>query len=314
MKRSVLVTGCTGLVGHGITLSLIERGYDVWGTSRAPIRSRHAAFHAAKLDLAAPESLEALRPVLEQVEVVIHNAARLPVQNEHAGASWNEFFSVNVSATRRLLSEAAACGVAQFIYISASPIGLLDDTCIPLREETPYLPRNAYATSKACAEVICRHFDRQANFPVCILRFPAPYGYLGSSTAVLPKFVRSVRAGEPITLWGSGNRLQAFTFVEDIGQACAKALETSARGVFQIAGPEVLTMNQLAAAVLKTFPDSGSRVVYDDKPDPEEHRSVNISVEKARRVLAYEPRYTLLQGLEKIARADGSIMMFEYTN
>jgi UDP-glucose 4-epimerase len=309
--RRVLVTGCTGLVGHGVTLTLLERGWQVFGSSRHPLRARHPGFHPVQLELNSEESLTALPRILKEVDCVIHNAAKLPVPGEDDDASWEECYRVNVAATRRLLIESASRGVMRFVYISASPNGLLDHSSNPVSETALYSPRNAYAASKACAEVICRQFDQQGRLPVAVLRFPAPYGYRGSRAAVLPRFVDRVRRGEPITLWGSGERQQAFTFVEDIGQACIKMLELGARGVFQIAGPDVVTMKQLAAAVLTTFPGTGSRIVYEGKPDPQEGREVLISIEKARRELGFEPSVPLLAGLQKIAQADESVAPFE---
>lgn len=311
MRRRVLLTGCTGLVGHGIGLTLLARGYEVWGTSRSLIRSRHPAFHPVVLELEDPRSLQAVQPVLEKVHAVIHNAARLPVCREATDTSWQEYFAVNFAATRQLLVYARDRGVSHFVYVSGSCAGLLDNSFTPLQEDTPFMPNNDYAASKAAAEMVCCQFDLEGGIGVCILRFPAPYGYVGGSTAVVPKFISNARAGRPITLWGTGARQQVFTFVEDVGQACFKAIETGRRGVFHIAGPEVVTMKQLADAVLESFPGTGATIAWEGVPDPQETRRIVISIDKARRDLGYEPEFSLLDGLARIARADDSVVFFD---
>ena len=309
MSPRVVVTGCTGLVGHGICLTLLEHGYDVVGTSRHALRSRHPRFQPVRLDLRDRASIEAFEPALDDVDVLVHNAAKRPAAGEDDDTSWAEYYAVNVAATRQLLVSAARRGVHRVLFISG--VGILHESGLPLDERTPFLPRTNYGASKVAAEMICLQFDAQDRVPVCVLRFPAPYGYAGSADAVIPRFIRSACAGEPLTLWGSGSRQQTFTFVADIGQACLRAIERRTRGTFHVAGPEAVSMTELAEAVLRAFPGTGSRIQYDGRPDPQENRRVAVSFEKARRELGYEPRFSLAYGLEAIAQAGKSAVIFE---
>ena len=309
MRHRILITGCTGLVGHGICLTLLEKGYEVWGTSRRPIRSNHPAFHPVILDLDDIGSLLAIKPVLQNVDTIIHNAAILQVSSTKTIDPWEDFYTINFVATRYLLNYSIEHNVKQFIYISGS--GLLDESFSVLDENTPYLSRNNYASSKIAAEIVCRQLDIQNKISTCIFRFPAPYGYLGLRNAVMPKFIDKVQAGLPITLWGNGERQQIFTFVEDIGQACHLAIEAMAQGIYHIAGPEVVSMKQLAESILFIYPNTGSKIIFEGTPDPQDGRKISISIDKAIRDLGYKPSFSLLQGLNKIAKADKSIFFFD---
>lgn len=311
MSRRVLVTGCTGLVGHGICLGLLNEGYDVIGTSRHALRDCHPRFRSVQLDLGSPGSIDAFDAAFDGVHVLVHNAAKLPSPADHPDASWDEYVKINVTATRQLLVAAARRRLDRAIYISASPSGILKETAEPLSEETPIQPKSNYAASKIAAEAVCLQFDAERRLPVAVLRFPAPYGFVGTAEGVIPRFIGSARAGQPLTLWGTGLRQQTFTFVIDIGYACVKAIERHASGIFHVAGPEAVSMTQLAEAVLQAFPGSASRIEFNGLPDPQEHRRVTVSFEKARRELGYEPRYSLVRGLSEIAAPKASTVIFE---
>jgi len=309
MKKRILVTGCTGLVGHGICLNLLSQGYEVWGTSRNLIQSNHPLFHPVILDLGENQSIEAFKQVMRKVDIIIHNAALIPGTSEEN--TWEDYFRINFEATRQLLINSSECNIKQFIFISGSPFSLLDNTQAPLLENSPFLPLNDYAISKVMAEIVCLKANHTGANKVCILRFPAPFGYLGKSEAVLPRFIKKVKKGEPITLWGKGGRQQIFTFVEDIGRACVNAIEAEAKGVFHISGPEVTSMKQLAEMVIKTFPRSASDIVYENVPDPQEERKISISIEKSHRELNFEPAFTVFEGLSRIASADKKVFFFK---
>ena len=78
MTKKILVTGCTGLVGHGICLCLLSKGHEVWGTSRSKIVSNHSLFHPIILDLEDELSLKEITKTLDEVDILIHNAALIP--------------------------------------------------------------------------------------------------------------------------------------------------------------------------------------------------------------------------------------------
>lgn len=308
--KKVLVTGCTGVVGHGICLHFLNEGWEVWGTSRNALISNHPAFTPLQLDLKEQVSIRNLEPILKEVDAVVHNAAKIPSGETPSPSVDEAFYAINFEGTKTLLACAAQAGLPHLVFISASPFGMLAEAS-PMSEETPFLPRNSYAASKAAAEMVCREYDIQNKLPITVLRFSAPYGYVGRRQAVLPRFVDSVLAGETITLWGTGARQQIFTFAEDIGRACALAIETQKRDVFHVAGPEVVTMRQLAETIIGQYPDTGGSIEYADKPDPQEGKRVSISLDKIKAELGFVPAYTLQEGLSKIANATEEIHFYE---
>ena len=308
MNKKVLITGCTGLVGHGICLTLLSKGYEVWGTSRTKIESNHPLFHSVILDLENESSINELISILNEVDILIHNAALIPGVNKY---SYQKYFKVNFSASVNLIMKSLETGIKQLIYISGSPLSFQKEINQEIKENSLYLPKNDYGTSKALSEIFCLQLINKNETPLCVLRFTAPYGYINNSKAVLSTFIDNVKKGKPITLWGSGSRTQTFTFVEDIGEACNRVINKKARGIFTITGPEKISMKNLARKVIQAFPRSNSKIIFENKTDPQEEFSVSISTLKAKKELGFIPQYDISKGISKIANANDSIHFFK---
>lgn len=308
MTKKILVTGCTGLVGHGICLCLLSKGHEVWGTSRSKIVSNHSLFHPIILDLEDELSLKEITKTLDGVDILIHNAALIPGKNKY---SFENYFNVNFKATYNLIKKSIQTGIKQIIYISGSPISFQREINNIIDEDSPYDPKNNYGSSKALSEILCIHHINNNKIPLSIFRFTAPYGYINKSKAVFSTFLNNAKNGNPITLWGKGNRTQTFTFVEDIGEACCLVINKKSTGIYTITGPEKITMKNLARKVIKAFPDSDSKIIFENKTDPLEGLSISISTSKAEKELGFFPQYDLSMGIKKIVNADESIFFFK---
>lgn len=300
--KTIFITGCTGLVGHGICAYLLSQGYTVIGTARTPLHSLHPHFRIHELDLKSEVSIGHLRAVIPEVDVLIHNAAIIPAgERLYTEEQGLEFFAVNFLATYRIMKMFSAYQNKKLIYISGAR--LAKTVAGDVAEDMPFATDDEYSTSKLCAEILCRQFANQGLLRPAVLRISAPYGYILDGDAVIPRFIRQARNGENIELLGTGSRAQAFTFVEDIGRACELVWQKDAQGVFTTTGGAPVTMKELADAVVRAFPNTPSKVVLSGASDPEEGKRADYSIEKARRVLGYEPKYDIRAGLGKIAES-----------
>ena len=104
---------------------------------------------------------------------------------------------------------------------------------------------------------------------------------------------------------GSGNRSQIFTF-EDIGLACRLAITNQSEGIYNIAGENSITMKELAHKIVYLTKGSRSKIVFSGNGDPNEEKSKNISIEKARKELGYYPKNSFDQALSKIINHNGN--------
>jgi len=297
MKR-VLITGVTGLVGDGICRYFLNNNWDVFGTSRRGIISQHPRFFPIKLELGSNNNLDFLNEHLP-FQAVVHNAAKLPhsLLNDE---DIDNYYHCNVNGTRYLLDWAEGSKIKTFIYISST--GNIRPKNGDFKEECPLNPNpNHYHISKAMGEMLCRAYN-EMGLNTVILRVSAPYGYV-SNKSVISKFIQLGEQNKKIELWGTGSRSQVFTFVEDIGYACRLATENpSVNDIYNIAGNESITMNELANIVIDTIPNTRSKIFFSNMKDPQEGQKRNISNNKAKQELNFEPQFNLLAGIEKIIK------------
>ena len=298
MKR-VLITGTTGLVGDGISRYFLKNNWIVFGTSRQNIKSLHPNFTPLKLELGSKKDLGIVCGHLP-FDAVIHCAAKLPhsLLNDE---DIDKCYRCNVNGTRYLLDWARLSKIKKFIYISST--GCLSDEYDSYYEKKSIIaPKsNHYHVSKAMGEMLCSMYNVQ-GVGVVTLRISAPYGYVNNQS-VIPKFIKLAEQNQNIELWGSGSRAQSFTFVEDIGYACALAISNEkANGIYYIAGNQLTTMHELAKAVIHAIPKTKSEIVFPGIEDPSENQKNNIAIEKAEHEMNYSPQFSLSEGLRKIVK------------
>ena len=296
-KITVLITGVTGLVGDGLARFFLNRGYSVIGTSRKNVSSWHPNLKIVNINFSKFNLTNQLEEIINQADWIIHNAAKIK-RGEMSIEEGLRLFRSNTTIIYDFLRILAGYPKKKFIFISsARPFRALNSFPNKL---IGYNNFDEYSTSKVMAEIICNQFVLANKVKSLVMRISAPYGYV-LNNAVLSKFIKKVRLGEDITIWGNGTREQIFTFVEDIGLACELACQNDAVGVFHISGGKPITMKQLAKEIIHVFPESDSKVVFEDRIDPEEGEHIHYSTEKARKVFDYSPQHTIHQGLEKIA-------------
>ncbi len=154
--------------------------------------------------------------------------------------------------------------------------------------------KNHYGASKAAAELYCRI---RPNLEVVVLRLANVYGP-GDSGRVVPLFLSDALRGEPLTIYGRNKSLD-LVWIEDAVNAIAACGELPVAGeTMNIGGSRAVTLHELALRILAVT-GSRSPIVF----APERAIEVNCylgNIERARRLLNFEPRPELLYGLEQM--------------
>jgi nucleoside-diphosphate-sugar epimerase len=309
LAAKILITGCTGLVGRGLTNYFLRNGYEVLGTHIQSFESLNKNFHPLVLELKSLESIKNLFQELKEIDMIIHNAAYVPKNSMDCEINSDEIIETNFTGTKRLLKFSEISKIKKFIFISGTAI--VDKTRDIIDEGSPYYPQNSYYSSKILSEILCSQYIIEKKMNINVFRISAPYGSNTKSAAVIPKFIDSVRNSKDITLWGTGTREQVFTFVDDIAYACDLTLDNNVAGIFNIVGGSSITMKDLATEILKLFPDSKSKIVFTGDVDPQEGRSVTISYEKAKKELGYSPQFSISDGLKEMIKRENSESFFK---
>lgn len=253
----ILVTGGTGLIGRNLLPVLADRGR-VWATTHGAGGPHVPGVRWIEHDLAAPELP---RDLPERIDTVIHLAQSSRFREFPDQA--HDIFGVNVASTVALLDWARRAGARRFIYASSG--GIYGHGEQEFREDDPIhatRPLGFYLASKQCGELLVESYAEQ--FTVVILRFFFVYGRDQRPSMLIPRLVQSVVEGRPVLLQGGDGLRLNPTHVSDAVRAVVGALELEESHKINVAGPEVLTLRDVAETIGRQV---GREPVFETRPD-----------------------------------------------
>jgi UDP-glucose 4-epimerase len=291
-KISILVTGATGFLGKYLMQFLKEQSdICVFGISKRGSVVGDATIHS--VDLSVGEEVSVWQKEMPVFDTVFHLAAIVPTSFYSKDAE--ESFFTNLHMTQNALSVAIS-NRASFIYASSCSVYGMSEA-LPITENTIPRPDNVYSLAKYVGELMCGVANTRQGIRTTILRINAPYGPFYTAPTVINIFLRAALESRDITLLGSGERTQDFTYIGDIVQALWLAFRKKENGIYNIAGGQPVTMQELAETVLSVVPRTRSKITYSDHPDTQEGYRGVFAIEKAKYELGYEPRMSLHEGL-----------------
>jgi nucleoside-diphosphate-sugar epimerase len=255
-RRTVVVTGANGLLGRELLVQLAQT-HDVRAlvhrAPRDPIRS----VQYEVVDFAVDWSLNALP---ETADAIVHLAQSAHFRDVPARAL--EVFQVNITATARLLDYAWRTGVQRFVFASSG--GIYGNGTQPFRENSPISQPDSlgyYLGSKVSGEALVSSYAKFMK--VMILRFFFIYGQRQNRTMLLPRLVDNIRTGQPVTIQGeNGLRLNPI-HVTDAAKAVVASLESESSAIYNIAGPEILSLRALCNEIASLV---GSDALFQTAP------------------------------------------------
>ncbi len=269
----VVVTGSAGKVGRATVRELVAHGYDVLAVDLA--RDPDAPCEQRVVDLTEyGETVDALAGA----RAVVHLAA-IPAPGLRPDETT---FRVNTTSTYNVFAAAPLLGVQRVVWASSETLlGLPFERELPryapIDEEHPPLPETSYALSKLVGEATAQQFNRWTGIPYLGLRF--------SNVMELHDYDRfpSFWPDPQLRRWN----LWGYVDARDTAQACRLALEANVTGAeaFVIAAADTVMNRPSAELMAEVFPDVELR---GDVPE----FGTLLSIEKARRVLGYEPAYS----------------------
>jgi nucleoside-diphosphate-sugar epimerase len=237
---SVLVTGAAGLIGRTLIKLCLAHDWTVYALCRRARPNCGTLVKDITLDLSTGFDLS-LFP--KRIDSVVHLAQSNHYRDFPTHA--NDLYGVNVISTSRLLDYAYSAGASQFIYASTG--GLY----IP---SSGYLSENAaihspgklgaYYASKICGELLVQTYS--SYFAATILRPFFAYGPGQKASMLIPRLLANVRSGKPIQLQGECGLALNPIHCLDAANAIVSSIKNPSSAVINIAGPEVLTIREMA--------------------------------------------------------------------
>lgn len=305
----ILVTGAAGFIGSHLSRRLLDDGQEVVGVdcltdyydptlkrrNLQPLLAR-PGFQLIEADLRTSP----LEPIVEGVDGVYHQAAQAGVRASW-GESFHDYSTINIEATQRLLE---ACRITQvklkrFVYASSSSV-YGDAPVFPTAETAATLPISPYGVTKLAGEMLVRLYGLQYGLPTASLRYFTVYGPRQRPDMGFHRFLKAIRQGTEITLYGDGQQTRDFTYVDDAVQANLLAFEQATEPgiVFNIGGgsrTSVTDVLELMGVI------TGNKVRIQHHPvQAGDVRHTGADASRARSVLGYEPRVTLREGLARM--------------
>lgn len=316
--RRVLVTGGTGFTGQRLCRRLRAEGCDVVTFVRPTSQTEPLVRMGVACKVVELTDRDQVVREVRGFSHVFHVAAAY--RTEHADVG--EFSRVNVDATGHLLDAARRSGVERFIHCSTVGVqGEIEDP--PASEDDPIAPGDHYQESKARGERLALdHFGQ--GLAGTVVR---PVGIYGPGDRRFLKLFRGIDRGRFVMI-GSGDPLYHLTFVDDLveGFLLAATRDEAVGEVFTIGGPTYTTVRELVDLLADVL----------GRPRPRFHipfapvyaasvvcerlgKSIGVSpplyprrldffskdrafsIQKARRLLGYEPRVPLEEGLRRTA-------------
>lgn len=305
---NILLTGGAGFIGSHLSQALLQRGHHLVILDNfndyypPPIKERNLSgiINHPRLKLVRGDIRE--RTLVENLHsrwkfaAVIHLAARAGVRPSLEDPVL--YHEVNVEGTLNLLEAARAHGVSKFIFASSSSV-YGGNPRQPWRESDLELqPESPYGATKLTGEHLCRIYHRSYNLNLVILRLFTAYGPRQRPDMAIHKFTRLIWEGREIPVFGDGSSRRDYTYVADIISGILKTLEHEFQfEIFNLGGGHSITLKELIHKLgdLLRKPVDCNNLPF----QAGDVGSTWAEVSKGKKLLGYEPRVRLEEGLGK---------------
>lgn len=304
----ILVTGGAGFIGSHLVEALHKAGREV------VVLDNFDDFYLPELKRRNLESLKG-RPGFTLVEgdirdealvetiftaqpigVVVHLAARAGVRPSIQQPVL--YTDVNVRGTAILLEACRRHGIAKFIFGSSSSV-YGNNTRLPFSEKDDVdRPISPYAATKRAGELLCATYHELYRLNVFALRFFTVYGPRQRPEMAIHKFTRLIDRGLPLPRFGDGSTRRDYTFITDIVNGILRAIDrVQGFEIVNLGGAQTTRLDELIAHLEKNL---NRKAVIDEEPgQPGDVVATYADVEKARRLLGFEPEIPVEEGLRR---------------
>jgi len=313
----ILVTGGSGFIGSAVIRTLIAN-------------TEHAVVNFDKLTYASTEGSvaeaaqsdryafvqgdvcdsDAVVNAMQshEIEAVMHLAAESHVDRSIEGPG--AFMQTNIMGTYTMLEASRACGIERFHHVSTDEVfGSLAMDSPAFTEQTPYDPRSPYSASKAASDHLVRAWGETYDLDVVVTNCSNNYGPFHFPEKLIPLVTLRALAGESLPVYGTGENVRDWLYVDDHARALTKVIESGRAGeTYNIGGESERTnlevvhaicdlVDELAGA-LDQVPSRRDLITFvADRPGHDLRYAIDQS--KIASELSWRPEQTFEQGLRR---------------
>lgn len=296
---NLIVTGGAGFIGSHLTKYLIKKGHSV-----SVIDSlRRGSFDNLReikdqIDFQEIDILdyEKMKNIAKNADGIFHQAALGSIPQSFKEPE--EYHRVNAIGTENVLKLAKEFGF-KVVYASSSSVYGNQDK-FPIKEDAEKKPLNPYGQSKLESEQFAKKYADD-RVKVIGLRYFNVFG-IGQNpnyAGVVPKFIERLVQNKPPIIYGDGNQLRNFTFVDDVVEANVLAFENKIEHAFMNIATGVMTSVKELATIMIRLSGLSIESTYEKARDGDIEKS-QADISLAKNLINWVPKTTLEEGLEKI--------------
>ena len=306
----ILVTGAGGFIGGHLVSRLINNGHEVIGVDIKPLNEWHQVFEKSKNFTRDMTLLDNCMEMAEGMDEVINMACNMGgmgfIENNKA------LCMLSVLVNTHMLIACKKFKVKKYFFSSSACVYNADkqkDPSVTGLKETyafPAMPEDGYGLEKLFSERMCRHFLEDYGLDVKVARYHNIYGPHGTyeggrekaPAALCRKIIQAIFDNkETIDVWGDGNQTRSFLYIEDCLDATLDFINSEHHGPINIGSEEKVSINEMIEKIEKISNKKFKKNYQLDKPKGVRGRNSENTL--IRSLLNWDPKFTLLQGLEK---------------
>lgn len=228
---------------------------------------------------------------------IVNFAAESHVDRSIKDAS--PFIASNINGTVNMLEQGNSIPIKKFLQVSTDEV--YGSVAHPCKENTPLAPSSPYSASKASADLLAKAYHTTYGLPIVITRSSNNYGPRQFPEKVIPLFISRLMNRQPVPLYGEGDNIRDWIYVEDNCNAIYKVLHNGKNGeVYNIGSGYRITNIELAKKLI-----SITKNTYDEKwieyvEDRKGHdKSYWLDSSKVREELGWAPTVDFDEGIHK---------------
>jgi dTDP-glucose 4,6-dehydratase len=324
-SKVLLVTGGAGFIGSNFVLEAVRRGHKVvnldaltYAGNIDNLRSiadspAHTFIHGSILD-----GLLIGRLLTEhQPDSIVHFAAESHVDRSILSPA--AFVETNVNGTFALLEAALKhwrslaepdCNAFRFLHVSTDEVyGSLAPNEPAFHEDTPYRPNSPYSASKAASDHMVRAYFHTYQLPVVTTNCSNNYGPYQFPEKLIPLMIHNAIQGKPLPVYGDGQNVRDWLYVEDHCAAIFTVLERGTVGeTYNVGGlneQKNLDVVKILCATLDELHPEGAphdRLITYVKDRPGHDRRYAIDCDKLQNMLGWAPKESFQTGIRKTVK------------
>jgi len=308
--KNLLITGGAGFIGSHLVDRLLATSVeritvvdDFNGFYNPSIKRDNIREHLKDPRYSINEIDIRDRAALEQTfnannfDCVVHLAARAGVRPSLSEPQL--YTETNVNGTLNLLELARTNNIKQFVFGSSSSVYGINAK-VPFSEDDPIRqPISPYAATKGAGELLCHTYSHLYGLRCVCLRFFTVYGPRQRPDLAIHKFAKLISQRKPIPVFGDGTTRRDYTYIDDIvdGVMAAIDYDQSNYEVINLGESRTVELNELISLLEKELDTHA--IIDRQPPQPGDVPQTYADISKARRLLGYQPKTQIEDGLHR---------------